>query len=414
MAALVTKRKVCRMCESSNLTMVLPIKATPIADAYLSVENINSEQPLIPLDLYQCSNCGHAQNLDIVDPSVLFRDYIFMTSGSKGLIKHFESYADEINNKFHPNPGSLVVEIGSNDGTLLKNFQKLGLCTVGIDPADNIAKKANDDGITTINNFFNLETAKNIKAKYGPAKLVLANNVFAHSDNLKSMVEGISQLLDFDGVFVFEVSYLLDIIDNCLFDTIYHEHLSYHSVKPLKMFFARFGLELFDVEKIGSKGGSIRGFVKKSGGVYPVSSIVDKMILNEDLRGLHGPAIFSQYADYIRSRKKDLTNAMELFRRKSKTIVGYGASTTVTTLMYHFEANKLIDYLIDDNDKKHGMYSPGDHLEVRPSSILYGDNKPDVVVIFAWQYADIIISKHGEYIKNGGVFVVPLPNLRIY
>ena len=407
----VTRRTSCRLCNDTNILLVLPIKPSPIADAFVSHDKKHEKQPLFPLDLYQCQECGHVQNL-IVNPELLFRDYIFQTSSSAGLIKHFQKYAHDVVEKFKIQPDSLVVEIGSNDGTLLKFFKDLGMKVVGVDPALEIAKLANAAGIPTLSEFFTSPLAKKIGEQHGRAKLIVANNVYAHCDQLADMTDAIELLLDDDGVFVFEVSYLLDIVDKFLFDTVYHEHLSYHSIAAFKRFFKVHGLHFFDVEKISTKGGSMRGFVQKAAGTRKESPIIEEMIKEEMRRGLHKPDIFRQYEQEILARKEEVQLYINEALKNKKRIVAYGASTTVMTLMYHFELEGKLEYLIDDNAKKHGMLSPGCHLEVKPSSVLYTD-RPDIVIVLAWQYADMICSKHSQYVADGGVFVVPLPHLKM-
>ena len=408
----VTRRSTCRLCEDQNIILVLPIKPSPIADAFVSQEKKHIQQPSIPLDLYQCQECGHVQNLDIVNPDLLFRDYIFQTSSSAGLIKHFQQYAKDVVEKLAIKPGSLVVEIGSNDGTLLKFFKELGLSVMGVDPAIEIANQATSQGIPTIADFFTTAIAKKISDQHGKAKLIVANNVYAHADQLGEMTDAIESLLDDDGVFVFEVSYLLDIVDKFLFDTVYHEHLSYHSISAFKRFFHAHGLHFFDVEKIVTKGGSMRGFVQKANGKRKENPVIVEMIKEEMRRGLNKPEIFRQYDQEIQLRKKAVQTFVDDAIKQGKRIVAYGASTTVMTLMYHFELENKLDYLVDDNTKKHGMFSPGKHLEVKPSSVLYED-KPDIVIILAWQYANAICNKHQQFIKEGGTIVVPLTELKI-
>jgi len=412
MESAVTRRTSCRLCENQDLTLVLPIHATPIADGFITKDKLNEKQPLFPLDLYQCQSCGHAQNIDVVNPNLLFRDYLFNTSNSSGLVEHFRKYAKDVVEKFQIPTGSFIVEIGSNDGTLLKFFKELGMTVVGIDPALEIANRATQSGIPTYPDFFTSTLANEIKQKYGLAKLIVANNVYAHSDQLADMTDAIASLLDQDGVFVFEVSYLLDIIDKFLFDTIYHEHVSYHSIEPFKRFFALHQLQLFDIDKVSTKGGSIRGFVQKKNGPRPEQTIISDMINEELLRGLHRPDIFKMYEQEILQRKKAVQELVDQAIKENKKVVGFGASTTAMTLMYHFELTDKLAYLIDDNQKKHGLFAPDCHLEVKPSSVLYTD-KPDVVIVLAWQYAGVICKKQQQFVDEGGVFVVPLINLEI-
>lgn len=412
MANYVSRRKLCRLCDSEDFVLVMPIKPSPIGDAFVGSDKKDHDQPLIPLDLYQCQHCAHVQNLDIVNPDLLFRDYIFSTSNSAGLVEHFRRYADDVAKDFNLAFNSLILEIGSNDGTLLRFFKEKDMRIQGVDPALDIARQATESGIPTVPDFFTLKIALKIRREQGPAKLILANNVFAHADQLADITKGIAAMLDHDGVFVFEVSYLLDIIDNFVFDTVYHEHLSYHSIDPFIQFFSKHGLHLFDVKRNQSKGGSFRGFVQKAGGPQVERPIIKEMIEEEIRRGLHHPKIFQDYEQKILACKDKVLQFVDRIRKQGKSVIGYGASTTTTTLIYHFELFDKLDYLVDDNSNKYGLYSPGCHLEVKPSSALY-DEKPDIAIILAWQYAKPIIAKHTRYIENGARFVIPLPELKI-
>jgi len=404
-----TKRSTCRLCSSSDLILALPMRPSPIADAFVPKSQKGIPQPLIPLDLFQCQTCGHAQNLDVVNPQLLFIDYIFTTGSSEGLIKHFQKYAKDIVERLHIPKQSLVLEIGSNDGTLLKFFRDLEMQVLGVDPARDIAQQATLSGIPTLPDFFSFALAEQIK---GPVQLIVGNNVYAHSDQLADMTAGIAHLLDKNGVFVFEVSYLMDIIDNFVFDTIYHEHLSYHSITPLVSFFQKHGLELFDVEKIRTKGGSMRCFVQKQNGPRKKSPIIQNMIHEELIRQLHQPEIFQKYAKEIQKSKNRLDAYLSDALHQGKRVVGYGASTTVTTLIYQFELENKLSFLVDDNVKKHGLLSPGCHMEVKPSSALY-EERPDIVLVLAWQYAQPILQRHAHFIAANGVFVVPLPEFKM-
>ena len=386
------------------------MKPSPIGDAF--VEDKDKVQSLIPLDLYQCQECGHAQNLDVVNPEMLFRDYLFTTGSSAGLVKHFQNFAKEVIDQLAIPQNSLVVEIGSNDGTLLRFFKDLGMKVLGVDPAREIAHQATSAGLPTLPEFFSSAVADQLLQEYGPAKLIVANNVYAHSDELADITDGVAVLLDNDGVFVFEVSYLLDIIDHFVFDTIYHEHLSYHSIDPFVKFFRKHRLELIDVQKVATKGGSMRCFVQRINGPRKKTAVVDQMVHEEERRGLHRQEIFQQYAMQIKQRKNALAASLNEALVSGKRVAGYGASTTVTTLIYQFELENKLIYLIDDNPKKQGMFSPGCHLEVKPSSVLYSD-RPDIVIILAWQYANPIMQKHVRFMEENGTFVVPLPVLKI-
>jgi SAM-dependent methyltransferase len=403
------RKTTCRLCGSSSLQLVLPILPSAIGDAFVSAERLQEKQDVYPLDCYLCLDCGHLQNLDVVDPEVLFRDYTYRTSVSLGLVEHFRKYAQSVVSDLAIHKDSLVVEIGSNDGSLLKAFQTEGMRVQGIDPASEIAKAATHDGVPTIPDFFTSQIAGEIKAANGPAALFCANNVFAHIDNLSDVVTGVRALLAPDGAFVFEVSYIVDMIDNMVFDTIYHEHVSHHALLPMETFLNRHDMTLFDVARTGTKGGSIRAFAQPmSTGRRPRSEQLTRLMTEEKRRGITEPQVYLDWFAAIESRKQEVLAYLDAAILAGKTVAGYGASTTTTTLLYHFELTSRIAFIVDDNALKQGLFSPGAHIPVLPSDAL-ATRKPDVVVILAWIYAEPIVARNAEYIRNGGTFLIPLP-----
>lgn len=406
-------RNDCRLCGSEKFELVLPILPSPIGDAFVSADLLNEEQDLFPLDTYLCLNCGHLQNLDIVDPEILFRNYTYRTSASTGLVDHFKKYARDVVADLKIQANSLVVEIGSNDGSLLKAYKELGMRVIGVDPAKKIAAVASAQGVETWPEFFSYGIAQKILAQSGQASLMCANNVFAHADDISDIVKGIRSLLSTDGVFVFEVSYVPDIIDNFVFDTIYHEHLSHHALIPLERFFNSLDMTLFDVQRVSTKGGSIRGFAQPmSTGKRLKSESYLRLMDEEHSRGIAQPEIYRNFFQNIEKRKNAVLEYLDKEISEGKTIAAYGASTTTTTLLYHFELQNKIEFIVDDNPLKLNLYSPGAHIPVFSSTELY-EKSPDIVVILAWQYADPIIKKHQKYIVNGGKFLTPLAELKI-
>ncbi|VVB95741.1 UDP-4-amino-4-deoxy-L-arabinose--oxoglutarate aminotransferase [uncultured archaeon] len=406
------QRKTCRLCNSNKLELVMNLAPTPLGDKYVSPEQHADVQKTYPLDLYFCKSCCLLQLSYIIDPKIIYGDYLYETSISLGLVDHFEKYADEVLQLLKPNKGNLVIDIGSNDGSLLKFFQKRGMKVLGIEPAQSIAEKATESGVETLPTFFNNELAKKLKKERGPATIITANNVFANIDNLVEMLEGIKKLLDSNGVFVFETGYLAALIQNNLLDNIYHEHISYFSVIPLAKFFESHGMELFEIQMIPTKGGSIRGFVQLTGGPHKKSPSVSKAINFELNMKLDQSETFKEYAklnDYI---KKELHGLLLGIKSKGKTIAGYGASVGVTTLIYQFDFGDLIDFLVDDNPVKYNVLSPGLHIPVLPSHVIY-EKKPDYILIFAWRYAEPIMKKHQKYLEQGGHFILPLPSIEI-
>ena len=406
-------RKDCRLCGATDFELVLPILPSAIGDAFVSKEQLGEVQDLYPLDTYICLECGHVQNLDVVDPEILFRNYTYRTSASMGLVEHFKRYALNVVSDLDLAANSLVVELGSNDGSLLKAFQALGMRVLGVDPAEAVAALATAEGVPTIPEFFATSVAQRILASNGSAKLICANNVFAHIDNIGDIVRGIRLLIAADGVFVFEVSYLPDMIDNFVFDTIYHEHLSHHALTPLERFLNSLDMSLFDVQRVATKGGSIRGFAQAmSTGTHEKTCRYRQMVDEEKRRGISRPEIYRKFYQDIETRKQAVIAYVDQSIGKGKKIAAYGASTTTTTLLYHFELQSRVMFIVDDNPLKYTTFSPGAHIPVYPSSELY-ESLPDVVIILAWQYADAIIRRHQEYCEKGGKFLIPLPTMQI-
>jgi SAM-dependent methyltransferase len=410
--ALLTRRTSCRLCESTNLELALPLTPTPVADHFVSTSVVDTPQELFALDLHMCVDCGHVQLLEVVDPVHLFENYIYFTSSSPGLVEHFRRYSEEVLARFNLAANALVVDIGSNTGSLLQFFKQHGCRVVGIDPAKEIAHTATASGIPTVADFFSPSVADSIRIQEGSAELVTANNVFAHADNLAQMAEGVRRLLSPQGVFIFEVNHLGDIVKNFLFDTVYHEHLCYHSVTPLRRFLARFGMEIFDISHSSSKGGSIRVFAQLQGGPHIIRPSVSEYLLREESDKLHEMITWERYTAQVQRKRSEILCKLLEIKRAGARVAGFGASPTVTTLMYHFGLAEHLTYLVDDNSKRHGLLSPGHHLPVHPPSKLSEDGI-EYTLILAWRYETPIRRNHSKYVAQGGRFIVPLPELRI-
>lgn len=415
MPNLCRRRKNCRLCGSTELTQVLNLCPTPPANAFVSENSLGQSQPVFPLKLFFCESCSHVQLLDIVNPELLFENYVYVSGTSPVFVRHFHDYAETVINSYAPNSvGQLVIDIGSNDGTLLKEFKKYGMKVLGVDPAQEISAKACEEGIETLNTFFTKKLANQIRANYGAASVVTANNVFAHSDELIDITNGIHDLLASDGVFIFEVSYLADVFQRTLFDTIYHEHLAYHSVKPLQRFFKEHGLEMIAAKRVETHGGSLRGVAQLADGPHEIDSSIETLISEEAELGLHQANTLQSFGDRIEEIKEELGCLLKSLKEEGKTIGGFGAPAKATTLMYHFDIGPgIIDFIVDDSQLKQGLYSPGMHIPIKKSSTIYKE-KPDVMLILAWNFSKSIMNDHKEYLRRGGMFVVPLPKVEIF
>ncbi len=395
------------------MSLALSLAPTPPANAFVPADALGREQARFPLDVAFCRNCAHVQLLDVVDPGALFAHYVYVSGTSPVFVRHFEDLAAFLTGRFKPVPGGLVLDIGSNDGTLLTAFARAGLRVLGVDPAREIAADATARGIETICGFFDPALARDIAARHGEAQIVTANNVFAHIDDLAGVVEGVRTLLAPSGVFAFEVSYLLDVVRNTLFDTIYHEHLDYHSVKPLVPFFAAHGMELIEAVRVDTHGGSLRGIVQRKGGPHPVGASVAALVAEEERFGLDRIETLHAFARDVEALGGELGALLRRMKAEGKRIAGFGAPAKATTLMYHFGIGpEWIDFIVDDSPLKQGLFTPGMHIPVLPSSAL-AEKKPDVLVILAWNFARPIIEKNTAFAKAGGRFVIPIPKVEV-
>lgn len=413
-ASPVKRRTSCRLCESKDVEIAFSLAATPPANAFVPPSQQSLAQPSFPLDVVFCRNCAHVQLADVVDPKILFENYVYVSGTSPTFVRHFEGYADALVQQTGLNKDALVVDIGSNDGTLLRAFQQRhGARVLGVDPARAIAEAAIQSGIETWAAFFSPEVADKIVAQYGRASIVTANNVFAHIDDLGGVLNGVSTLLASDGIFSFEVSYLVDVVEKTLFDTIYHEHLSYHSVIALIPFLERHGLELIEAVRVGSHGGSLRAIVQFKGGPKPVGDSVARAVAQERAMGLDTVAPLHRLKSDIDELGRELRALLQKVQTEGKTVAGFGAPAKATTLMYQFGLDaRDLRYIIDDSPLKQGLLSPGLHVPVI-SRQEAASQWPDYLLVLAWNFADAIIANNSDFQKSGGRFIVPVPELKV-
>lgn len=409
-ATLHYKRDNCRLCLSKKLQPVMELPPTPCANNFTleSLEKTPAEL-YFPLDLYLCEDCSHLQLLDVVDAHYLFSNYVYVSGTSAVFRGHFKEYAKELIDLCALQENDLVVDIGSNDGTLLKAFLDCKMQVCGIDPAEKIAQKANEEGIFTLNRMFDEQCVEMIKKTKGIPKLITANNVMAHIDDLRGVVSLVKSLLDPQGVFVFEVSYLADVLEKTLFDTIYHEHLDYHALKPLIPFFQGLGLEIFKAKKVDSHGGSIRIFVAHKG-ARGISSQIGEFIDLEEKAQLFHPQTYHEFYKKIHALGECLVDHLVELKRSKKIIAGFGAPAKLTTLAHTFQIEKnLIDYVVDDSPLKQHLFTPGKSWPIYSSQHLYDPKtKPDYIVIFAWNFAPSIMKQH-----PGFTYIIPIPTFKI-
>lgn len=405
-------RDTCRLCGSSKIDLIYKMPPCQPVDNFRFPGDHEISLPKFPMDLYMCFDCGHAQLLDVVDPVVLYGNYIYTSRSSSDLEKHFSGYASTVKNYFQLAQNDKVLDIGSNDGLLLSMFKKLGMTVLGIDPSEYVASRAKENGIRTLVAFFDKNSAHNLLATEGSFNLITANNVFSHADNLREFAESVYSLLSDDGGFVFEVSYLKDLVDNMVIDYVYHEHLCFHSIKPLKRFLSMCHLKLIDVERIATKGGSLRCYaVKESNPLLP-EPIIDLMIHEEIDSGLYDLNTYKALKRKIEGITDELFLILSEVVSKGGKVASYGASATSTVLNAMLQINRFLSFIVDDNSLRQGRLSPGYMLPVISSRALE-DFRPELVVISAWRFSDEIVAKNQDYLSSGGVFVIPFPQVRL-
>lgn len=407
------KRTKCRACDSDRLSPIIDLGPTPLANSFLRSADDFADEESFPLGVYFCEGCGLVQLLDVVDPEVLFRDYIYVTGTADSIVTHNRRYAETVVELLGLDSSDLVVEVASNNGQLLKCFKQLNVRALGIEPASNIAAMANDDGIETINEFFNSQTASKIASNYQPAKAVIGNNVLAHVDDTRDFLSGCKMLLAEDGMVITEVPYLREFVDRTEFDTVYHEHLCYFSVTSLIRLCDSVGLSIRRIDEVDVHGGSIRMYAERSERGNGHAAEVLEMAAQEAGSGLTSFQAFERFADRVQQIRSKLVSLLRRLKGEGCTIAAYGAPAKGNTLLNYCGIDtRLLDFTVDKNSLKVGMFTPGAHLPVLPVSALL-DRRPDYVLVLAWNFADEIIKQQQAYRDNGGHFIIPIPEPRI-
>ena len=407
------KRTACRVCGGTDLRMFLALGPTPLANSFLSCESGFDNEPSYPLDVYFCDGCSLVQLLDVIDPEVLFRDYIYVTGTSDTIAKHNVGYAQAVVDMLDLGPNDTVVEVASNDGSLLERFRDHGVRTLGVEPATNIAEMARAKGIETVNEFFNGETALSIRDSHGPAKAVIGNNVLAHVDELKDFFHGFKRLLSEDGLAIVEVPYLGELLDGLEYDTIYHEHLCYFSVNSLIRLCDEVGLSVARIDKVPVHGGSLRVYAGRRQLYGPHADQALDLAEREKELGMTSFQRYAGFAERVEGNRAAIKSLLQDLKSAGKTVAGYGAPAKGNTLLNYCGIDtSLIPYTVDKSDLKVGKFTPGMHLPVlEPSALL--DRQPDYVMILAWNFAEEIMKQQNEYRARGGKFIIPVPEPQV-
>jgi 2-polyprenyl-3-methyl-5-hydroxy-6-metoxy-1,4-benzoquinol methylase len=403
----------CRFCDNTNVKRFLELGEMPLANAFLTEDEVNTiKEPKFPLDVFFCVDCGLVQIDPVVPPQDIFKDYIYFSSTSDAVHKHAQYLAQSFKERFQLHDNSFIVEIASNDGCVLNYFKKLDMNILGVEPAENIAKVAVDSGIETYIEFFNEETARKIKDKYGNADAILARHVFAHVPEIHSFMRGLKLLLSTNGVIAIEAPYLVDFVEKVEFDTIYHEHLSYLSLRPMSKLFKKYGMEIFDVEHFDIHGGSLIYYISNEG-AHEVSPKVGRYTENELQKGFDDIDTYYDFADKTSQIKAKLIDLLNQLKDAGNTIAAYGAPAKGNTLLNYCNiSTDLIDYIVDKSKYKQDLYTPGTHIPVySPERLL--EDMPDYTLLLAWNFADEILEQQKLYREKGGKFIVPIPDIKV-
>jgi SAM-dependent methyltransferase len=403
--------KRCRSCGNAEITSVLDLGVVPIADRLLTKENMNQRDMVAPITLGFCEECALVQILETIPPEILFdAEYPYFSSTSTTLLAHSRQNAAELIERLDLGPSSFVVELASNDGYMLRNFVEHGIPVFGIDPAPEPAAAARLLGIETMLSFFGQETARSLVERGRKADLVIANNVLAHVADLNGFVAGIATITAETGLVVIEVPYVVDLMDHCEFDTIYHQHLCYFSVTSLDRLFRRHGLFLNDIRRLPIHGGSLRLYIGKSAAT---SDRVRTLLAEESRAGLDRISPYVVFSRRVEDLKRELSSLLANLKKEGARLAAYGAAAKGTALLGACGiGQEILDYVVDRNRYKQGRFLPGNRLRIYGPEKLIED-QPDYVLLLPWNLAAEILKEQQEYIDRGGRFIVPIPKPRV-
>ncbi|MBU2578330.1 class I SAM-dependent methyltransferase [Patescibacteria group bacterium] len=404
---------ICRMCKSASLHQFLDLGFTPPADQFRRREQLCEPDIYYPLEVMLCTNCGLSQLSYVVSEEILYRhDYPYESSTTKTGQSHWKEFAASATKLLTLNSSDLVVDVGSNVGVLLESFRSNGTRILGVDPASNIVRIAEKRGIETLCEFFSMDVVERILADKGHATVVTGTNVFAHVDDLDSFILAVDKLLNERGVLIIEAPYFLKLVENFEYDTIYHEHLSYLSVKPLVRFFARFDMEIFEIQQKDIHGGSFRLFVNRVGRRF-VSPVVDKLLKVEEEKGIHTLKVLNKFSEDVQKNREDFLWMLRQLKHEGKQIVGISAPAKGMTLLNYCRiGTETLDFVTEKSGLKIGRFTPGAHIPVVADEELIRQ-VPDYGLLLAWNFADEIMTNLKSYREKGGKFIIPIPTPRI-
>lgn len=402
----------CLVCHSAAVDAFLDLNQTALANKFLRPEETNATEAAYPLRVGFCQDCNHVQLMERVPPQAMFDDYLYISSMSDTLVAHLQGLAETVSSRFALTDDDLVVDVGCNDGTLLKGFQSHGATTLGIEPAVNLAAMSREAGVDVVNAYFGAETAEAVRAAHGPARVISLTNVFPHLPFLDDFMTGVQTLLAEDGVLVLEAHYLQDLLAHRAFDTVYHEHVSYWALRPMMRLFERFDMEVVDVARLPIHHGQIRVFAQRKGIGTPTAA-VPSLVAEEHAAGLDSFETFAQFGAGVLGLKRDLWDLLNKLAADGQKVAAYGAPAKGSTLLSFFEIGpETVPYIADKSPLKQGRVTPGTHIPVVSPSHIQED-KPDYMLLLAWNFADEIMTQQADYRAAGGRFIIPVPEVRV-
>lgn len=409
----------CRACSGDRLIDFLDLGVQPIANRYVAAADRGAPEPAFPLHAYACLDCALIQVPDRV-PAEFFRHYLYVPSAADGLRRHFASLADRLagyssvrgaNEAYVPD-ASYLVDIGCNEGVLLRACAERRLRVVGVDPARNLVERVRAAGIEVVNEYFGADVSRGLRERHGRAAAITTTNTFNHIDDLHGFVRGVRDLLAADGVFIVEVPHAADLLEHNEFDTIYHEHLSEFSVRSMVELFRACDLEVFDVEALTVHGGSMRVWGQHAGGPRPMSAAVASWLEDEDARGLRAPATYDAFRERVEALRETLRAQIAALRADGKRVAAYGAPAKGMTLLSYCALGPAeIAYVVDRSPLKQDRFTPGTGIPIVPPERIASD-PPDVMLVLAWNYLDEIVEQQADFVRRGGRFLVPIPTPR--
>lgn len=402
------KRNNCRLCNSSNLKKVLDLEPVPIGEKYSSTP-FSKEPQRFPIDLYVCEECHCVQVLDNVDQKFLWSDYTYFSGQTESIIEHQHEFVHQLIKDYSFKGSPKVIDIGSNDGTLLQGFKKKGFQVYGVDPAETVASVAIKNGIETLVGLFSDKIIPKIPQNFHEVDLITAFNVFAHSDDMEGMIDGVKKLLKPEGIFCFEVQYLVPILDKKLLGTIFHEHMIHYSVTSANNFLKENGLKIINIKENNIQKGSIIFYVAKKNNPLQSNEIVKEMLSNEENNGYLDGKKFQEFKNQIEKVKHQIKKLKKFITTNNLTMCAFGAARSGPTLSIQYGLENIFSFIVDDHPSKIKKYSPFENLPVK-SSINLIKSKPDYAVILAWIHAKQIIKKNVSYLEQGGTFITLWPD----